>query len=81
MSVTHIEPVATQLQVPPGMLGPDPVNIEVRCFVVVGMGGVVLVDTGPPGTGEAIGIRSATWRCRFKAQNKFTAVGRLAASC
>ena len=65
MSVTHIEPVMTQLQVPPGMLGPDPLTIEVRCFVVVGMGGVVLVDTGPPGSSEAIGIAmarvGATW--------------------
>jgi glyoxylase-like metal-dependent hydrolase (beta-lactamase superfamily II) len=65
MSVTHIEPVATQLQIPPGMLGPDPVTIEVRCFVVVGSAGVVLVDTGPPATGEAIGIAiarvGATW--------------------
>jgi glyoxylase-like metal-dependent hydrolase (beta-lactamase superfamily II) len=65
MSVTHIEPVATQLQIPPGMLGPDPVTIEVRCFVVVGTGGVVLVDTGPPGAGEAIGSAiarvGATW--------------------
>ncbi|HYO41561.1 MAG TPA: MBL fold metallo-hydrolase [Candidatus Limnocylindrales bacterium] len=65
MSVTHIETVATQLQVPPGMLGPDPVTIEVRCFVVVGTGGVVLVDTGPPGSGEAIGSAiarvGATW--------------------
>jgi glyoxylase-like metal-dependent hydrolase (beta-lactamase superfamily II) len=65
MSVTHIEPVATQLQIPPGMLGPDPVTIEVRCFVVVGSAGVVLVDTGPPGSGEAIGSAiarvGATW--------------------
>jgi glyoxylase-like metal-dependent hydrolase (beta-lactamase superfamily II) len=65
MSVTHIEPVATQLQIPPGMLGPDPVTIDVRCFVVVGTGGVVLVDTGPPGRGEAIGSAiarvGATW--------------------
>ncbi len=37
------------------MAVPDPVSIEVRCFVVVGTGGVVLVDTGPPGTGAAIG--------------------------
>jgi glyoxylase-like metal-dependent hydrolase (beta-lactamase superfamily II) len=65
MSVTHVEPVVTQLQVPPGMLGPNPVTIEVRCFVVVGTGGVVLVDTGPPGAGEAIGSAiarvGATW--------------------
>ena len=65
MGVTHIEPVVNHLQVPPGMLGPDPVTIEVRCFVVVGTSGVVLVDTGPPGSGEAIGIAlarvGATW--------------------
>lgn len=55
MDAPQVEPVITQLQVPPGMLGPDRVSIEVRCFVVVGTGGVVLVDTGPPGSGEAIG--------------------------
>ena len=37
------------------MLGPDPVSFEVRCFVVADAGGVVLVDTGTPGSGEAIG--------------------------
>ena len=50
-----VEPVVTQVQVPPGMLGPDPVSFEVRCFVVAGAGGVVLVDTGTPGSSEAIG--------------------------
>ncbi len=55
MNALQVEPVVTQLQLPPGMAVPDPVTIEVRCFVVVGTGGVVLVDTGPPGTGAAIG--------------------------
>ena len=50
-----VEPVVTQVQVPPGMLGPDPVSFEVRCFVVADAGGVVLVDTGTPGSHEAIG--------------------------
>ena len=50
-----VEPVITEVQVPPGMLGPDPVTFEVRSFVVVGAGGIVLVDTGTPGSGEAIG--------------------------
>jgi glyoxylase-like metal-dependent hydrolase (beta-lactamase superfamily II) len=49
-----VEPVVTQVQVPPGMLGPDPVSFEVRCFVVADAGGVVLVDTGIPGSSEAI---------------------------
>jgi glyoxylase-like metal-dependent hydrolase (beta-lactamase superfamily II) len=60
-----VEPVVTQVQVPPGMLGPDPVSFEVRCFVVADAGGVVLVDTGTPGSGEAIaGVLArvgATW--------------------
>ena len=50
-----VEPVITEVQVPPGMLGPDPATFEVRSFVVVGAGGIVLVDTGTPGSGEAIG--------------------------
>ena len=50
-----MEPVVTQVEVPPGMLGPDPVSFEVRCFVVADAGGVVLVDTCTPGSSEAIG--------------------------
>jgi glyoxylase-like metal-dependent hydrolase (beta-lactamase superfamily II) len=50
-----VEPVVTQVQVPPGMLGPDPVSFEVRCFVVADAAGVVLVDTCTPGSSEAIG--------------------------
>ena len=60
-----VEPVITEVQVPPGMLGPDPMTFEVRSFVVVGAGGVVLVDAGTPGSGEAIGSTlaalGATW--------------------
>jgi glyoxylase-like metal-dependent hydrolase (beta-lactamase superfamily II) len=37
------------------MAGPDPVRFEVRCFVVVESGRVVLVDTCTPGTTEMIG--------------------------
>ena len=50
-----VEPVVSQVQVPPGMLGPDPVSFEVRCFVVASAGGIVLVDTCTPGSSEAIG--------------------------
>jgi glyoxylase-like metal-dependent hydrolase (beta-lactamase superfamily II) len=50
-----VEPVVTQVQVPPGMLGPDPVSFEVRCFVVADAAGVVLVDTCTPGSSDAIG--------------------------
>jgi glyoxylase-like metal-dependent hydrolase (beta-lactamase superfamily II) len=54
-----VEPVVTQVQVPPGMLGPEPVSFEVRCFVVADAGGVVLVDTCTPGSSEAIGAALA----------------------
>lgn len=47
------------------MLGPDPVTFEVRSFVVVDAGGVVLVDTGTPGSSAAIGraltVVGAAW--------------------
>ncbi len=49
-----IEPVINQLEIPAGMAGPEPVTIEARSFVVVGAGGVVLVDAGPPGSAAAI---------------------------
>jgi glyoxylase-like metal-dependent hydrolase (beta-lactamase superfamily II) len=55
-----VEPVIAQVQVPPGMLGPDPVSFEVRSFVVAHAGGVVLVDTCTPGSSEAIGRALAT---------------------
>ena len=50
-----VEPIVRQVQVPPGMLGPEPVSFEVRCFVVADAGGVVLVDACTPGSSEAIG--------------------------
>jgi glyoxylase-like metal-dependent hydrolase (beta-lactamase superfamily II) len=50
-----VEPVVRHVQVPLGMLGPEPVSFEVRCFVVAEAGGIVLVDTCTPGSSEAIG--------------------------
>jgi len=48
------------------MLGPDPVSFEVRSFVVAGPLGIVLIDTGTPGSNEAIGAAldrlGAGWR-------------------
>jgi glyoxylase-like metal-dependent hydrolase (beta-lactamase superfamily II) len=65
MEAPGFEPVVTQVDVPPGMLGPDPVSFEVRCFVVAHSGGIVLVDAGTPGSGEmigqALGRVGATW--------------------
>jgi glyoxylase-like metal-dependent hydrolase (beta-lactamase superfamily II) len=50
-----LQPVITYVEVPPGMLGPDPARLEVRCFIVARPDGVVLVDVGPPSTGNEIG--------------------------
>ena len=59
------QPVITHVEVPPGMLGPDPARLEVRCFIVQRPDGVVLVDVGPPSTGNeieaALGQIGATW--------------------
>lgn len=49
-----LEPVVSRSEVPAGVLGPDPVAIEVRCFVVPGRDGVLVVDAGVPGTIDAI---------------------------
>jgi glyoxylase-like metal-dependent hydrolase (beta-lactamase superfamily II) len=44
LATTH--PVVIDMHIPAGMLGPDPVDMDVRCFVVPHGSGVVLVDTG-----------------------------------
>lgn len=52
--VRYVEPAVTQMEAPPGTLGPDHVSFDVRCFVVPYADGIVLVDTGPPGNGKTI---------------------------
>ena len=61
-----VEPIVTEMQIPAGMFGPDPVSIDTRCFLVPHAGGgVILVDAGPPGSVQAIeeGLErvGATW--------------------
>jgi glyoxylase-like metal-dependent hydrolase (beta-lactamase superfamily II) len=51
--------VVTEVHLPPGMLGPDPVTFEVRCFVVADSSGVVLIDTCAPDSTAAIGTALA----------------------
>jgi glyoxylase-like metal-dependent hydrolase (beta-lactamase superfamily II) len=53
-SPTSVFPVVLDLQIPAGMLGPDPVTADVRCFLVPHESGVLLVDTGPPGSQAAL---------------------------
>ena len=53
-SPTSVFPVVLDLQIPAGMLGPDPVTADVHCFLVPHESGVLLVDTGPPGSQTAL---------------------------
>ncbi len=53
-TMAAIEAVVFEAQMPPGVLGPDPVTLDVRCFVVPTPNGVVLVDAGLPGSSAAI---------------------------
>lgn len=49
-----IEPVVMRLELPPGVVGPDGVSIDVRCYLVPHSTGVVLVDAGPPNSCDTI---------------------------
>lgn len=50
-----IEPVVLPVHLPAGIAGPDPMDFDVRCFLVPHATGVVLVDTALPGSAGAIG--------------------------
>jgi glyoxylase-like metal-dependent hydrolase (beta-lactamase superfamily II) len=49
-----VEAVVIEAQMPPGVLGPDAATLDVRCFLVAGANGIVLVDAGLPGTAGMI---------------------------
>ena len=53
-SPASVFPVVLDLQVPAGILGPDPVTSHVHCFLVPHESGVLLVDTGTPGSDTAL---------------------------
>lgn len=63
MPSIHAVPFA--LQLPPGAVGPDPVDSDVRCFLVPHDRGLLLVDAGLPGSADeltsALGSLSADW--------------------
>lgn len=64
-STPSVFPVAIDLQIPAGMLGPDPVTADVHCFLVPHESGILLVDTGIPGSETALATAltqiSASW--------------------
>jgi glyoxylase-like metal-dependent hydrolase (beta-lactamase superfamily II) len=50
-----IRPVVFDLYLPGGLAGPDPVDLDVRCFLITHGSGIALLDTGLPGSTPAIG--------------------------
>jgi glyoxylase-like metal-dependent hydrolase (beta-lactamase superfamily II) len=49
-----IRPVVTDLHLPAGIAGPDPLDTDVRCFLVTHSTGIALIDTATPGSTHAI---------------------------
>ena len=49
-----IHPIVIDVHLPAGVAGPDPMDFDVRCFLVTHSSGVVLVDTGTPESTTAI---------------------------
>jgi glyoxylase-like metal-dependent hydrolase (beta-lactamase superfamily II) len=46
MTPSQVVPVVMDVELPPGVAGPEPMTFDVRCFMVPHEGGVTLVDTG-----------------------------------
>ncbi|POH75357.1 MBL fold metallo-hydrolase [Arthrobacter glacialis] len=61
-----VQAVIMDVHVPAGVAGPEPLDFDVRCFLVPHPDGVVLIDTGMPGSvgliGEALAGIDASWR-------------------
>lgn len=49
-----VSPIVMPLQLPPGIAGPDPVDADVRAFLVRDGSRVILVDTGMQADGTAL---------------------------
>lgn len=61
-----VQAVVMDVHVPAGVAGPEPLDFDVRCFLVPHAEGVVLIDTGMPGNveliGKALAKMNASWR-------------------
>lgn len=51
---SRVEPIVMDVHLPPGIGGPEPLDFDVRCFLVTHASGVVLVDAGMAGSQDAI---------------------------
>lgn len=60
-----VHPVVFPVHLPPGIAGSDPMDFDVRCFLVPHATGLLLIDTALPGSADAIGAAidklGATW--------------------
>ncbi len=52
--IRPIEPVVMDVHFPAGVAGPNPLDFDVRCFLVPRASGLVLVDTAMPGSAALI---------------------------
>ncbi len=50
-----VVPIVMDVHLPAGVAGPEPLDFDVRCFLVTHASGVALVDVGMAGSHEAIG--------------------------
>lgn len=53
-SQMQVEPVIQELHIPAGLAGPVELTVDVRCFLVPHAAGLLLIDTGPEGSMDAI---------------------------
>jgi glyoxylase-like metal-dependent hydrolase (beta-lactamase superfamily II) len=56
----EIQAVPFDVHLPAGVAGPDPMDFDVRCFLVPHSAGITLLDTGLPGSAAAIGTALAS---------------------
>ena len=51
---TIVEPIVMDVHLPAGVAGPEPLDFDVRCFLVAHADGVALIDVGMAGSHDAI---------------------------
>jgi glyoxylase-like metal-dependent hydrolase (beta-lactamase superfamily II) len=54
VSALRVVPVVTDVELPAGVAGPEPMSFDVRCFLLPHDDGVTLIDTGWHADGEPI---------------------------
>ena len=57
MTLVIIHPIVIEVHLPAGVAGPDPMDFDVRCFLIAHSSGLVLLDTGVPGSTNVVAER------------------------